>query len=148
MRRSEAKAPVVAVTLGAAMLALTAGSASASEADLYTRYCTSASGVQTCSFVPVPSVAFVPTPLAGTSQFNVAVSAAAGLPSLPATANAARVCVRTAEVETTQDGTAPTSAPRGTAFAAGTCTWLQGRNVLTTFLAISASGTLDVEYFQ
>lgn len=81
------------------------------------------------------------------SQFGLAVVASTAL-TPPAGATLARACVRTAEVETTTDGTTPTTAPRGTAFGVGSCTLLSGAAVIAAFRAISATGTLDVEYYK
>lgn len=81
------------------------------------------------------------------SQFNLAVVASTGL-TIPTGATLARVCVRTAEVESTTDGTTPTTAPRGTALSVGSCISLSGPLVLAAFRAISATGTLDVEYYK
>ena len=142
------KATLAAVLGTLGLLTLASAPAAASEADQYVQSCSSSSGVQICSWQPLLSVTLFPTPIAGTSQFGVTLGSVKGLPSIPATANAARVCVRTAEVETTEDGSTPTTVPRGTAFAVGTCTWIYGRNAMLPFLMVSSSGTVDVEYFQ
>lgn len=88
-----------------------------------------------------------PVAIVGASQFGLALTTVKTL-TVPATALAARVCIRTAEVETTEDGTTPTTAPKGTAFPSGSCTWILGQSAMTTLKMISATGTADIEYFQ
>lgn len=88
-----------------------------------------------------------PVAIVGASQFGLVVTSVTTL-TVPAAALAARVCIRTAEVETTEDGTAPTTAPLGTAFPAGSCTWIIGQSAMTTLKMISATGKPDVEYFK
>jgi hypothetical protein len=88
-----------------------------------------------------------PVAIVGASQFNLTLSGVTTL-TVPASALAARICIRTAEVETTEDGTTPTTAPKGTAFPSGSCTWIMGQSSLTTLKMISATGTADVEFFR
>lgn len=89
------------------------------------------------------------TAIASASQFGLApTTASTNQLTVPTGATMGRLCVRTAEVETTEDGSTPTTAPRGTAFPAGTCTWVAGHSVLATLKMISATGTVDAEYFQ
>lgn len=84
--------------------------------------------------------------IANSSQFGVALTTVTML-TVPAAATYGRVCIRIAEVETTEDGTAPTTAPHGTAFPSGSCTPLS-YNQLVGLKMISATGTADVEYFK
>lgn len=86
--------------------------------------------------------------IAGTSQFNLAVTSVTAL-TVPGSAAYARVCARGAEVEMTGDGTAPTTGPVGTALPVGACIWLSGRSMLVSLRMIGAAGAkVDVEYFQ
>jgi hypothetical protein len=89
-------------------------------------------------------------PIAGASQFGLSLATAQSL-TVPPAARLARVCIRTAEAETTEDGTSPTAAPRGTAFAAGTCTPVSGASMAALKMISSAganTASADVEYFQ
>ena len=93
-----------------------------------------------------PALAY--SSIAGTSQFNLSVSGGVTALTVPGSANYARICARGAEVEMTQDGTAPTTGPKGTALAVGSCIWLSGRSMLVSVRMIGAGGaTVDVEYF-
>jgi hypothetical protein len=88
-----------------------------------------------------------PVAIVGASQFNLTLTGVTTL-TVPASALVARICIRTAEVETTEDGTTPTTAPKGTAFPSGSCTWIMGQSAMTTLKMISATGTADIEYFK
>ena len=97
----------------------------------------------------VPGVAPIPfpfTPLAP-GQHNLAPTGATGL-AVPAGARYATVCGSTATIRFTTDGTTPPTNTVGMPLAAGACVTLSGSAVLANFKAISASGTLDVEYFK
>jgi hypothetical protein len=88
------------------------------------------------------------TNIAGSSQFNLAVTSVTAL-TVPGSANYARVCARVAEVEMTQDGTTPTVGPVGSALAPGSCIWLSGRPLMLSLKMIGAAGAkVDAEYFQ
>jgi hypothetical protein len=86
------------------------------------------------------------TPIAP-GQHNLAPTAVTAL-SVPPGATYATVCAAAAAVRYTTDG-ATTPAPTvGMSLAAGSCVSLSGAAVLSNFRALSASGALDVEYFQ
>jgi hypothetical protein len=94
-------------------------------------------------FVPLP-YAYVPLP---PGQHNLAATTSTAL-IVPAGARYATVCASTATVRYTTDGmTAPTAAI-GQPLTPGSCVSLSGPAVLANFRALSATGTLDVEYFQ
>lgn len=85
-------------------------------------------------------------PIAGKSQHNLACVSATAL-TVPNGAVYATVQAATATVKYTTDGTTPTSSV-GMTLAAGSTVTLSGYAAIAAFLAISATGTLDVEYFQ
>jgi hypothetical protein len=68
--------------------------------------------------------------------------------TLPALARYATICASNATVRYTTDGTTTPTAAIGQPLAAGACVSLSGAAVLANFRAISATGTLDVEYFK
>jgi hypothetical protein len=68
--------------------------------------------------------------------------------TIPTGSRYANVCASSANVRYTTDGTTTPAANVGQPLTAGTRIWLTGPQVLTNFLAISATGTLDVEYFR
>ena len=80
-------------------------------------------------------------------QHNLAVTSSTAL-TIPAGARFATVCASTAAVRYATDGTTTPTSSVGMPLAAGACVALSGAAVLANFRAISASGTLDVEYFQ
>ena len=82
---------------------------------------------------------------AGGAQFGLVITSSTAL-TVPTYASYARICARTAAVDFTTDGTTPTSTV-GTVLASGGCLGLPG-TLLSAFRAISATGTLDVEYFK
>jgi hypothetical protein len=87
---------------------------------------------------------YVPLP---PGQHNIAPTSSTAL-AIPNSARYASICASGATVRYTTDGiTAPTSAI-GQPLAAGSCVALSGAAVLSNFRAISATGTLDVEYFR
>jgi hypothetical protein len=98
---------------------------------------------------PVQSTATIPYdywPL-GPGQHNLAPTSATAL-TIPNGARFMRVCASTATVRYTTDGmTTPTSSI-GEPLFAGSCLELSGVRVPTNFRALSATGTLDVEFFQ
>ena len=103
-----------------------------------------------------PNVA-APYPLTPVSpgQHNVAPTSATGL-SIPyntytagmSFATIAYVCASTATVHYTTDGSTTPTGTIGMPLASGSCQWLYGNAVLSNFKAFSATGTLDIEYFQ
>jgi hypothetical protein len=102
-----------------------------------------ASGSIVAGVMPLP---YAFTPLAP-SQHNLAPTTATAL-TIPSGARYATVCASTAGSKYTTDGaTTPTTAI-GQPLPAGSCVSLSGGAVLANFRVISASGTLDVEYFQ
>jgi hypothetical protein len=102
-----------------------------------------ASGSIVAGVMPLP-YAYTPLP---PGQHNLAPTTATAL-SIPAGARYATVCASTAGSKYTTDGaTTPTTAV-GQPLPAGSCVSLSGAAVLSSFRVVSASGTLDVEYFQ
>ncbi len=93
--------------------------------------------------IPLP-YAYLPLPL---GQHNVAPTSATGL-IVPNGARYATVCASTAGVKYTTDGATTPTPSLGMPLAAGACVTLSGAAALANFKAISATGTLDVEYFQ
>jgi len=97
----------------------------------------------------VPGVIPLPysyTPLSP-GQHNLAPISSTAL-TVPTGARYATVCASSATVKYTTDGTTTPTASVGQPLAAGSCVSLSGATVLTNFRAISATGILDVEYFQ
>lgn len=97
----------------------------------------------------VPGVVPLPfgfTPLSP-GQHNLTISSATAL-TVPNGARYATVCARTAAANYTTDGTTAPTSSVGMALAAGSCVALSGPAVLAAFRAISATGTLDAEFFQ
>src|SRR5208283_1635936 len=93
--------------------------------------------------MPLP---YAYTPLAP-GQHNLSPTSSTPL-SVPAGARYATVCASTSAAKYTTYGvTVPTSTV-GQPLPAGSCVSLSGSAVLANFRIISASGTLDVEYFQ
>ncbi len=80
-------------------------------------------------------------------QHNVAITGSTAL-TVPTTATYATICASTAVVKYTTDGTTTPTASVGQPLAVGGCVGLSGATVLANFRAISATGTLDVEYFK
>lgn len=85
------------------------------------------------------------TPLPA-GQYGLAPTVATAL-TVPALASYAVICAETATVRYTTSGTTPTSSV-GMPLLAGTCVGMSGPLVLAAFRALSATGTLDVEYFK
>jgi hypothetical protein len=94
-------------------------------------------------FLAIP---YTYTPLTP-GQHNLAPTSATKL-TVPAGALYATICASTAIVRYTTDGTTTPTSAIGTPIAAATCISLAGATVLTNFNSFSASGTLDVEYFN
>lgn len=86
------------------------------------------------------------TPLSP-GQHNIALTSATAL-TIPAGATYAIVQAKTATVEYTTDGTTTPTSSIGMALPAGASVALSGPLVLAAFKAISATGTLDVEYYR
>src|SRR5271157_756126 len=80
-------------------------------------------------------------------QHNFALTSSTAL-TIPTGARYATICASTASVKYTTDGTTTPTASVGMPLPAGACVALSGATVLANFLAISATGTLDVEFFQ
>jgi hypothetical protein len=98
------------------------------------------------ALLATPALAY--SSIAGTSQFNLSVTSVTTL-TVPGAAAYGRICARGAEVEMTQDGTTPTTAPEGTALPAGSCIWLSGLSLLRSIQMIGGAGAkVDVEYFS
>ena len=93
--------------------------------------------------VPLP-YAYTPLP---PGQHNLAPTSATAL-TVPAGARYATICVSTATAKYTTDGVTTPTVSIGQPLAPGSCVSLSGSAVLANFRVISASGTLDVEYFQ
>lgn len=97
----------------------------------------------------VPGVIPLPTPYAPLSpgQYGLAPTSETAL-TVPLGARYATVCAETATVRYTTDGQTAPSSSVGMPLAAGACVSLSGTQALANFRALSASGKLDVEYFQ
>jgi hypothetical protein len=93
--------------------------------------------------IPLP---YAYTPL-GPGQHNISPTTTTAL-TVPIGARYATVCASTAAVKYTTDGTTAPTATLGQPLAAGACVSLSGAAVLANFRAMSAIGTIDVEYFQ
>lgn len=87
-----------------------------------------------------------PTPMAGTAQHNLAITSSTGL-TVPQGAVYATVQAATATVKYTTDGTTPTSSV-GMTLAVGAGLGIPGQTLMTSIRFISATGTLDVEFFK
>jgi hypothetical protein len=94
----------------------------------------------------VMAIPYTQSPLSP-GQHNVTLTSSTSL-SAPAGARFANVCASSAAVKYTTDGATTPTASIGQPLPAGTCISLSGSQVLKNFQAISAAGTLDVEYFQ
>ncbi len=86
------------------------------------------------------------TPLAP-GQHNLAPTSVTAL-TVPAGATYATVCASTATARYTTDGITAPTASVGMPLAAGACVALSGAAVLASFRFLSATGAVDVEYFQ
>ena len=86
------------------------------------------------------------TPLSP-GQHNLACTSATGL-TVPAGAIYAVIQAAGATVKYTTDGTTTPTSSVGMTLAAGATLTLSGAAAIANFKAISASGTLDIEYFQ
>ena len=100
------------------------------------------------SGVPIPVTpgvySYIPlTP----GQHNLAIVGSTAL-TIPSTSTYATICASTATVKYTTDGTTAPTASIGQPLQVGSCVALSGATVLANFRAISATGTLDVEYFK
>lgn len=102
-----------------------------------------AAGTIIPGFVLIP---FPYTPMAP-GQHNIAPTSATAL-AAPQGARFATLCASGATVRYTTDGVTTPTASVGQPLGAGSCVSLSGPAVLSKFLAISPTGTLDVEYFQ
>lgn len=80
-------------------------------------------------------------------QHNVTLMSSTSL-VVPMGARFANVCASLADVRYTTDGATTPAVGIGQPLTAGTCISLLGPQVLRNFKAISAAGTLDVEYFE
>jgi hypothetical protein len=86
------------------------------------------------------------TPLSP-GQHNLALTSKTAL-TLPNGASYAVVCASVSTVKYTTDGTTALTAAIGQPLMPGSCVSLSGSLVLKNFRAFSATGTIDVEYFQ
>ncbi len=80
------------------------------------------------------------------AQHGLSVASATSL-TLPPGATYATICARGGIVTYTTDGTTTPTASVGTPLSVGACVGMTSP-LLTTFSAIGASATLDVEYFK
>jgi hypothetical protein len=80
-------------------------------------------------------------------QHNLMLTSSTAL-TVPTGARFANVCASSGAIRYTTDGITTPTASVGQPLAAGACIPLSGPQVLANFLAISATGTLDVEYFK
>jgi hypothetical protein len=95
------------------------------------------------SVMPLP-YAYPPLP---PGQHNLSPATATGL-TIPTGARFATVCASAATAKYTTDGATTPTGSVGQPLPAGSCVSLSGPAVIANFLVVSASGTLDVEYFQ
>jgi hypothetical protein len=93
--------------------------------------------------VPIP---YPYLPIVGSGQHNVACTSSTAL-TPPNGAMYATVQASGAQVKYTTDGLTP-SANVGMTLGPGVILTLSGYTIMTTVRFFSASGTLDVEYFQ
>jgi hypothetical protein len=93
--------------------------------------------------IPLP---YPYAPIPGSSQHNLAPTSSTAL-TVPNGALYATVQAAGASVRYTTDGTVPTASV-GMTLGAGVILTLSGYPIMTTVRFISATGTLDVEYFQ
>jgi hypothetical protein len=93
--------------------------------------------------VPLP-YAYIPL---SPGQHTLAITSSTAL-TVPAGARFANVCATTAAVRYTTDGTTTPTSTVGQPLAAAACVSLSGAQMIANFRALSATGTLDVEYFQ
>jgi hypothetical protein len=93
----------------------------------------------------------VPSPYSyaplGPGQHNLAPTSSTAL-TIPPGVKYATICASTATVRYTTDGLTMPTPTIGQPLVAGSCVMLSGAQVLSSFRAASASGTLDIEYFQ
>lgn len=101
------------------------------------------SGTIVPGVVPLPYT-YIPMP---PGQHNLSPVSSTAL-TVPSGAIYATVCASGGVVKYTTDGTTIPTSSVGQPLAAGACVGLSGGAVLSNFRAISATGTLDVEYFQ
>ena len=80
-------------------------------------------------------------------QHNLAPASATSL-TVPAGARIATICASAGPAKYTTDGVTIPTVSVGQPLAAGSCLSLSGPAVLANFRVVSASGTLDVEYFR
>lgn len=105
--------------------------------------CATGNAINPWTACPYP---FVPL---GPSQNGVTLSTAGGTPlTIPTNANYALVCVETATVRWTWDGTTAPTSSVGSPIAAGQCSPFSGPKILANLKFFSSSGTIDVEYGQ
>ncbi len=97
----------------------------------------------------VPGTIQLPYPYTPLSpgQHTLSITSATAL-TVPAGARFANVCATTAAVRYTTDGTTTPTSTVGQPLAAAACVSLSGAQMIANFRALSATGTLDVEYFQ
>jgi hypothetical protein len=101
---------------------------------------------QNKNVTPVQTIPFPYTPLAP-GQYGVTPTSATAL-TLPTGARVAVICASTASVRYTTDGSTTPTSSVGVQIPASTCIELTGSAVLANFKAISATGSLDVEFFK
>ena len=100
-----------------------------------------ASGRQIVTVAP-----YAYTPLTP-GQHNLAIVTSTAL-TVPTGSTYATVCEATANAKYTTDGTTTPTSTIGMTLTTGACVTLSGAIVVANFKAISATGTLDVEYFR
>ena len=95
---------------------------------------------------PVTVAPYAYTPLTP-GQHNLAITTATAL-TVPTGSTYATVCESTANAKYTTDGTTTPTLTVGMTLAAGACVTLSGGTVIANFRAISATGTLDIEFYR
>jgi hypothetical protein len=102
-----------------------------------------AGGSIVAGVMPLP-YAYTPLP---PGQHNLSPTSATAL-TIPVGARYATVCASAAAAKYTTDGATAPTATIGQPLPAGSCVSLSGPAVLANFRVVSASGALDIEYFQ
>lgn len=88
-----------------------------------------------------------PTPMIGTAQHNLAITSSTGL-NVPQGAVYATVQAATANVKYSTDLNVTPTSSVGMTLGAGNSLGVPGQTLMKSIRFISATGTLDVEYFK
>jgi hypothetical protein len=88
-----------------------------------------------------------PTPIAGSAQHNLAITSSTGL-NVPTGAVYATVQAATATVKYSTDLNVTPTSSVGMTLAVGASLGVPGQTLMKSIRFISATGTLDIEYFR